>query len=143
MIIRLIGWHEHIWLSLVNGGIMAVGIWLALKKRATADNDIDAYEDGFSIAFWTGVNATIIFTAFMAVWIYQFDPTFQEIVIERWARSYDSGPVLILFSVFLGGLATSVSLALIYMQTLKTSWNTTRTKREVEFLDSDDLVPGE
>ncbi|MEM0587509.1 DUF4199 domain-containing protein [Aequorivita flava] len=128
LLLKLIGFHQYPELSSVNGLIFGFGIYLAMKKYATGKNDFK-YEKGFEVGLFTGGIASIIFTLFMAVYMYQIDTEFAAAIMERWSLEYSLGTLMLILSVLIMSFATTIVLTLAFMQLLKKSWNTQDGKR--------------
>ncbi|CAM3513891.1 DUF4199 domain-containing protein [Aequorivita lipolytica] len=123
LLLKLIGLHQYPILSSVNGLIFGFGIYMAMKKYASGESKFK-YEKGFEVGLLSGGIATIIFTAFMAVYMYQLDTEFSNAIMENWNLEYDAGTLMLVISVLIMGFATSLVLTLAFMQLLKNSWNT-------------------
>jgi Protein of unknown function (DUF4199) len=128
IITKLLGLHKYPVLSAANGVIYGIGILMALKKSKKR-KDRFKYQKGFQVGFMSGAIATLIFVAFMAVYMYQIDTEFSQNILDSWRLNYDSGTFVILISLVLMGMATSLVLTLAFMQLLKDSWNTQEGKR--------------
>jgi hypothetical protein len=118
-----VGLHQYPTLSAVNGLIYGLGIYMAMKKYRDGKNNFK-YEKGFEVGLLSGGIATIIFTIFMAIYMYQIDTEFATVIMERWNLEYDLGTFMLLLTILIMGFATSLVLTLTFMQLLKKSWNT-------------------
>ena len=123
LLLKLMGMHQYPILSAVNGLIYAAGIYMAQKKYSAQKNKLK-YEKGFEVGLLSGGIATIIFTVFMAIYMYQVDTEFAANIMEAWNLEYDLGTLMLLISILIMGFATSLVLTLAFMQLLKNSWNT-------------------
>ncbi|MBK5212263.1 MAG: DUF4199 domain-containing protein [Flavobacteriaceae bacterium] len=123
LLLKLIGLHQYPTLSAVNGLIFGLGIYLALKKYKSRKNNFK-YEKGFEVGLLSGGIASIIFTVFMAIYMYQIDTEFAAGIMKRWNLDYDLGTFMLLFTILIMGFATTLILTLAFMQLLKNSWNT-------------------
>ncbi len=128
LLLKLVGLHQYPVLSAVNGLIYGAGIYLAIKKYNSKKNNLK-YEKSFEVGLFTGGLATIIFTGFMALFMYQIDTEFAANILETWNLEYAMGTLILIMSIGLMGFATSLVLTLAFMQLLKQSWNTTDGKR--------------
>lgn len=127
LLMKLFGLYKYPVLSAFNAVIFGGGI---LRAMQTYKRNVKSYHysDGWQSGFLSGAIATLIFTLFMAVYMYQVDEEFANSILESWGVTYNNGVVMILFSVVLMGLSTSVVLALTYMQLLKESIYPERSK---------------
>jgi hypothetical protein len=123
LILKLIGLHQYPVLSSVNGIIFGLGIYLAMKKYALSKTNFK-YEKGFEVGLFSGGIASILFTLFMAIYMYQIDTEFSTSIMERWNMEYDLGTFMLVLSILIMGFASTLILTLTFMQLLKKSWNT-------------------
>lgn len=123
LLLKLVGLHQYPVLSSVNGLIFGFGIYLAMKSYASR-KDKFKYEKGFQVGLFSGGIASIIFTVFMAIYMYQIDAEFSDAIMERWNVEYDMGTLMLLITILIMGFATTLVLTLSFMQLLKKSWNT-------------------
>ncbi len=123
LILKVIGLHEYPVLSAVNGLVFGLGIYLAMKKYASRKNNFK-YEKGFEVGLFSGGIATLVFTVFIAIYMYQIDTEFSAAIMKRWNLEYDLGTLMLLLSILIMGFATTLILTLTFMQLLKNSWNT-------------------
>lgn len=130
LVLKLVGLHQYPTLSAVNGLIYGFGIYMAMKKYRDRKSKFK-YEKGFEVGLLSGGIATLIFTFFMAVYMYQIDTEFSASIMERWNVEYDMGTLMLLLTILIMGFATTVVLTLSFMQLLKKSWNTQDGNRNV------------
>lgn len=130
LILKLIGLHQYPVLSAVNALVFGAGLYMAMKKYSLQDGDFK-YESGFEVGLLSGGIASIIFTIFMAIYMYQIDTEFAASIMEKWHLEYDSGTLMLLISILIMGFATTLVLTLSFMQLLKKSWNTKDGNRNV------------
>ncbi|TXD83786.1 DUF4199 family protein [Subsaximicrobium wynnwilliamsii] len=128
LIVRLFDLHENPWLRLLNGVVMVAGISLAIKHYKLIDAEGLSYINGIKIGILTGFTATIIFTIFMAIYMFHIDPEFTQTILEDWLRNYDSGAGVLVFIIFLEGMGSSVVLSLALMQFFKKSYQKQQKK---------------
>lgn len=122
LLTKLVGLHQYPVLSAMNGLFIGAGIFFALKKYK-AESTGFAYQDGFQLGLFTGGLATILFSIFMAVYIFQIDAQFAEAVLSSWGIDYNKGSLILVISLVIMGFSTSFVLTLAFMQLLKESWN--------------------
>ena len=123
LILRLFGLHENPWLRLFNGVAMAVGIFYAIKYYKLISGKAFTYVDGFKTGLITGFIATILFTVFMAVYMFHLDPEFTQKLLGEWFNNYGEGAGILVFIILVEGLASTVVLTLAFMQIFKKSNN--------------------
>lgn len=123
LLLKVIGLHQYPVLSSVNGLIYGAGLYMAMKKYSSRKNKFK-YEKGFEVGLLSGGIASIIFTIFMAIYMYQIDTEFAANIMDAWNLEYDLGTLMLLISLLIMGFATTLVLTLAFMQLLKNSWNT-------------------
>lgn len=130
LVVRLFGMHENPWLRLLNGAIMGYGIYAAIRFRRILEGEAFGYYNGFKTGIYTGFLATLVFVAFMAVYMYHVDPSFAGRILESWMEDYNQGPGILLFVLVVEGFASTVVLTLAFMQKFKPSWNLKKTAKK-------------
>ncbi len=90
LLLKLIGLHNYPILSAFNGVIYGAGTLLALKRFKAESESFD-FLNGFQLGLFTGAIATILFSFFMALYIFQIDT--QHMVPDAGSQSL----VLILY----------------------------------------------
>ena len=124
LILRAFSLHENPWLRLANGVFMCLGIYFAIKTYKSISGDEFSYINGTKTALITGFIATVIFTVFMAIYMYQIDSEFAAGILKTWGLEYELGTFMLLLTILIMGFATTLVLTLAFMQLLKKSWNT-------------------
>ena len=129
LVTKLLGWHEYPILSAFNGVIYGAGLYYALQtyKKTTPSF---RYEDGFQLGLFVGGIATILFAAFMAVYVFAIDQEFARAVLDSWGLNFNKGSLIMIVSLIIMGFATTFVLTLAFMQLLKESWNQTAYRSE-------------
>lgn len=122
LLTKLVGLHQYPILSAFNGVIFGAGIFSALKSYKSSTESFK-YQDGFQVGLFVGGLATIIFTAFMAIYIHQIDTEFAKAILDSWGLGYNKGALILILSIFIVGFSTTFILTLAFMQLLKVSWN--------------------
>jgi hypothetical protein len=123
LIVRLLGLHENSWLRLLNGVIVAFGIYKVIKDVKAESGVNFNYFDGFKAGIISGFVATLIFTFFMGIYIFYLDTEFAEKITAMSLGSASTVPVSLLFIILIEGFASTVILSLLFMQKFKPSWN--------------------
>ncbi|QHI37183.1 hypothetical protein IMCC3317_25610 [Kordia antarctica] len=125
LLVRLLGLHENPWLRLLNGVIVAFGIYKVIKDIKAESGASFNYFDGFKAGIISGFVATLIFTFFMGIYIFHIDTEFAEKIMAMSLGSVASEPGLLLFIILIEGFSSTVILSLLFMQKFKPSWNIT------------------
>lgn len=126
LFVRLFDLHENPWLRLLNGVIVAYGIYASIRLRRLLEGDKFNYYNGFRTGLYTGFLATLVFIGFMAVYMFHIDPGFPSRIMDTWMQDYDQGPGILIFVLTIEGLSSTLVLTLAFMQKFKPSWNTTK-----------------
>ena len=122
LLLKLMGLHQYPVLSIVNGLIFGAGIYMALKKYRALRSEM-VFEKGFEVGLFTGGIASIIFTVFMALYMYQIDDEFAYAIMKSWNLETSLGTSMLIISILIMGLVTTLLLTFSFMQLLKRSWN--------------------
>ncbi len=123
LLLKLVGLHQYPILSAANGLIFGAGILLGIKKFKAQSTSFN-YQEGFLLGLFTGGLATILFSAFMAFYIFQIDTQFAHAILDSWGLNYNKGGLIIIVSLVMMGFSTTLVLTLAFMQLFKESWNT-------------------
>ena len=123
LILKIFGLHENPWLRLMNGIVMCLGIYYAIKNYKRRSEADFTYINGAKTGLLAGFISTAIFTLFMAIYMFHLDVAFTEKLLGDWFSDYEVGANILLFIIFIEGLASSVVLSLAFMQLFKKSRN--------------------
>lgn len=123
LILKLMGLHQYPVLSSVNAIFFGAGIYMALKSYRSKVSEIK-FEKGFELGLFTGGIASIVFTVFMALYMYQIDDEFATALLQNWNLETDLGISILVLTILIMGLVTTLLLTFAFMQLLKRSWNT-------------------
>ena len=123
LVVRLFNMHENPWLRLFNGVGMAAGIYFSIRYYKLIAGNEFSYINGIKTALLTGFIATFIFTLFMAIYMFHLDTDFTEKLLGDWFKNYDAGAGILVFIILIEGLASTVVLALAFMQIFKKNYN--------------------
>lgn len=119
---KLFGLHRYAALSILNAVLFGGGIYRAMQTYKR-DNPDFRYQDLWQVGFMSGIIATILFTFFMALYLYHIDTEFAGNMLNGWDINYNTGVLIMLFSMVLMGFSTSIICCLTFMQRFKKSWN--------------------
>lgn|SRR5690606_8400427 len=122
LLIRLIGFHHNIFFSAFNGVIFGFGIYAVIKNLKKKDANMP-YEKGFQAGFMSGAVASILFTGFMAVYMFQLDYEFAEAIMRQWNMEDSFSVYGLILTILIMGIVTSLILTFSFMQLFKKSWN--------------------
>lgn len=124
LLLSLFGLHKNPIFSVLNIVITGTGMFLAIRKFRSEKGAKFKYQKGFMVGLVAGFVATVIFTAFFAIYTTELNPGFKEELITMWETDYFVPIGMLVFTVALMGFATTFVLSLAFMQLLKDSWNT-------------------
>jgi uncharacterized membrane protein len=125
LLLKLIGLHSFPVLSAFNGVIYGAGTLMVIKRYKAESESFD-YLNGFQLGLFTGAIATVLFSFFMAMYIFQIDTQFAHAILDPWGLNYNKGGLIIIVSLVMMGFSTTLVLTLSFMQLLKESWNTSK-----------------
>ncbi len=123
LILSLFGVQTNPVFSLGNGVIVAFGLYRAMKIYKEEKRKEFDYQKGFMTGLLTGFNATLIFTAFFAVYVTNIQTDFLPEMLANWSSHYHVGVGIVVFIAAIMGFATTFVLTLSFMQLFKESWN--------------------
>jgi len=123
LILSIFSVHTNPIFSLGNGFIVAYGLYQAIKNYKLEKGNNFEYQKGFMAGLLTGFNATLLFTAFFAVYVTNIHTDFLPLMLENWSSHYHVGVGIVVFISAIMGFATTFVLTLSFMQLLKDSWN--------------------
>ena len=122
LLTKFLGWHQYPVLSSLNAVIFGGGIFYAIRNYKRDSSSFN-YQEGFQLGLFTGGLATIIFSIFMAIYIFQLDHQFAEAILDSWNLNFNKGALIVIVSLVIMGFSTTFVLTLAFMQLLKDSWN--------------------
>jgi formate-dependent nitrite reductase membrane component NrfD len=123
LLINTLGYGEQSYLSLFNSVIVGVGIFFVIRDVYKNETQFK-YMEGFVAGVKSGFIATLIFTIFMAIYLFEIDP---ELAVELKSQINTAGEGIrfsLLLFILLSGLATSMVTPLLILPLYKKSWNT-------------------
>ncbi len=131
VIIDTIGYGSESYLSFFNAVITGVGLYLVIRAEYMDSADFK-YMDGFLTGIKTGFIATLIYTIFMAIYLFEINPDLAEQLKEQVTIAGDGIEVALLLFIFLSGFATSIVASLLIIPIYKKSWNTREVRKDQE-----------
>ncbi|WP_405370018.1 MULTISPECIES: hypothetical protein [unclassified Nonlabens] len=123
ILIDIIGYAGQSYLSFFNAIIVGAGIYFVIKDVYKNANKFK-YMDGFVAGIKAGFIATILYTIFMAIYLFEIHPELCLELKEQVAIAGEGIEAALLLFIFLSGLATSIVLPLVILPLYKKSWNT-------------------
>lgn len=121
LIIKLLDLHTNPWFRLLNGVVMAYGIFASIKRYKLVSGTTFNYINGFKVAIITGFLATFVFALFMGIYMFHIDTAFMNTLLQDWFQDMNYGGGILIFVIIIEGLASTAILALTYMQIFKNS----------------------
>lgn len=122
LLMKLLGLSDVIELRFLNGLIMAVGVVMAIKALKTFKEGKIGYFQGLGVGIITGVLATIVFAAFMLIYIKAFDDSLLNVLAgnQFFGERMSITPGLVIFMVLmLEGIISGFMISFIAMQWFK------------------------
>ena len=121
--IDIIGFAGQSYLSFFNAIIVGAGIYFVIKDVYKNKSEFK-YMDGFIAGIKSGFIATVLYTIFMAIYLFEIRPEISLELKEQVAIAGEGIEIALLLFIFLSGLATSIVLPLVILPLYKKSWNT-------------------
>ena len=121
-IMKMIGLSHIVELRFLNAVILSFGIVVALRGFRKAKNEHFGYLSGLGLAFLTSLVATLIFSAFMLIYIKTFDNSLLNVLSNNSlvGERISSTPGLVIFMVLmLEGIISGAMIGFIAMQFFK------------------------
>ena len=121
-LMKLVGLVHIVELRFLNGLILAVGVVLAIRSYKKMVEGKISYFKGLATGIITSVVATVVFSAFMVVYIKTAGQDLVEVLsAERYfGERIDSTPGVVIFSVLLlEGVISGLMISFIAMQWFK------------------------
>ena len=129
LLLSLFDLHENPAYSILNIPITGFGIYLSIKSYRQKKGGKFKFQKGFMAGITTGFIATILFTAFFAIYTTELVPGFQERLLTMWESDWFVNIGALVFTVGLMGFVTSLVTTFAIVQLLKPSWNTEDAKK--------------
>jgi hypothetical protein len=130
VLIDLIGYGAQSYLSFFNAVIVGVGIFFVIRDVYKFEKDHFKYMDGFIAGLKAGFIATLIYTIFMAIYLFEINPDLAEDLKKQVTIAGEGIEVALLLFIFLSGIATSAVVPLVILPLYKKSWNTRQVREE-------------
>lgn len=119
LIIKLLDLHTNPWFRLLNGLVMACGIYIAIKRYKLISGTTFNYINGFKVGLLTGFLATFIFALFMGIYMFHLDTAFMNALLKDWFQDMSYGGGILIFVILIEGMASTAILSLTFMQVFK------------------------
>lgn len=126
LVLSLFGLHTNVFYSLFNGVITGFGIYEGIKYERIARGSQFTYTIGFKTGLVIGFVATLIFTAFFALYSTEINSAFLAELSSVWFKDFRNFEAIVFFTVAIMGFATTLVLTLSFMQLFKSSNNPKR-----------------
>lgn len=121
LILKLMEIHTIPWFRLLNGLVMASGIYLAIKHYKSVSGNSFNYTNGFKVGVVSGFIATFVFALFMGIYMFHIDVEFMNTLLKDWFRDMNYGGGILIFIIIIEGLSSTAVLTLMFMQIFKNS----------------------
>jgi hypothetical protein len=122
LLMKLIGLERIIELRFLNGVIMAVGVTLAIRGYKKFREGNIGYFSGLGVGIITAIIGTVVFAAFMVVYIKTFDHRLLEVLAgdQYFGDRLTITPGVVIFTVLmLEGVISGFMISFIAMQWFK------------------------
>lgn len=124
LIIATIGIADKVYLSFLNAPIMALGLYLIIRRIFKEQPRTFKYMDGFLSSLASGFLISVLFTVFMAIYLLELNPTLVQEMSTSLPLATGTDEVGLLLFIFLSGVSTAIVSSLLIIPIFKQSWNT-------------------
>ncbi|WP_300980288.1 DUF4199 domain-containing protein [Nonlabens sp.] len=134
LIINSFGLATQSYLSFFNAIIVGIGIFLVIRDIHRNKDEFEYFE-GFVAGIKSGFVATLIFTVFMAIYLFEIDLELAQELKKQISTAGTDIEFALLIFILLSGFATSVVTPLLILPIYEKSWNTKETRGKQKPLD--------
>ena len=99
LVIKLLDLHTNPWFRLLNGVVMAYGIFASIKRYKLVSGTTFNYINGFKVAIITGFLATFVFALFMGIYMFHIDTAFMNTLLQDWFQDMNYGGGILIFVI--------------------------------------------
>lgn len=128
LLLSLFGLHINPAYSIFNMIILGAGLYFAITRYKESKGGKYRFQKGFMVGLTTGFIATVLFTAFFAVYA-ELDPDFLNELITMWETDWFVSIGMVIVTVALMGLASTVVITFAWNQLLKNTRNTSEGQK--------------
>lgn len=119
VVMRLIGFGNHVELRLLNVFILGIGVFYALKKFKQSHQDHLNYFRALVTGVATGAVGSSVFAAFMFAYL-MLDPSLMQSIIENETMGRYLNPYMISFIVLLEGVFSGLLVTFVLINYVTT-----------------------
>lgn len=119
LLMRILEFHHHVELRLVNLIILSVGIYYCLNKFKSTHNDHINYFRGLITGVATGAVGSVLFAIFMFLYM-QLDKDLMQSIIDNEPMGHYLNPYIASFIVALEGLFSGMLVTFLLMNSVNT-----------------------
>ena len=119
IVMRLLDFHHHVELRLVNLVFLTFGIYYALKKFKSSHEDHLNYFRGLITGVATGAIGSVLFAAFMFLYM-QLDKDLMQSIIDNEPMGHYLNPYIASFIVALEGVFSGMMVTFLLMNSVNT-----------------------
>jgi C4-dicarboxylate transporter len=118
LLMKVVGWVHVVELRVLNLFIMAIGIYLALKKfRQTDINQQFNYMRAFFLGVTTSIFASFIFAVFLFIYVGLIDHALMKAIVEKEPMGRYLNPYVVSFIVAVEGILSGILVTFIIINT--------------------------
>lgn len=128
MAVALMGGANQVYLSFLNAPIVAIGLYLIIRNIYREQPSNFRYMDGFLSGLASGFLISVLFTAFMALYLLEINPELIQQMNTSLPIATGTSVFGLLLFIFLSGVSTAIVSSLLIIPIFKQSWNTKETR---------------
>ncbi|QJP35899.1 DUF4199 domain-containing protein [Nonlabens sp. Ci31] len=129
LIINTLGFAAQSYLSFFNAVIVGIGIFFVIRDTHKNKEEFKYFE-GFVSGIKSGFVATLIFTVFMAIYLFEIDLELAQELKKQITTAGEGIEFALLLFILLSGFATSIVMPFLILPIYQKSWNTKKTRRQ-------------
>jgi len=121
MLMKLLGLAHILELRFFNFIIIAIALFISIRKYKERLHEREFYLKGLGEGMMVTAVTTVLFGVFMGFYLAYMDPALMETIKSTASVGRYLDPLMVVFSIFLEGMASGAIMTFAIMQYLKTN----------------------
>jgi len=130
MLMKVLGLAHVLELRFFNFIIIATALFISIRKYKERLHEREFYLKGLGEGMMVTATTTVIFGIFMGFYLAYMDPALMDIIRAESSFGRYLDPLMVVFSIFLEGMASGAVITFAIMQYLKTN-GTIVTRKDI------------
>lgn len=140
MLMKVLGLAHILELRFFNFVIIAIALFISIRKYKERLHEREFYLKGLGEGMMVTATTTVIFGVFMGFYLAYMDRALLETIKTTASVGEYLDPLMIVFSIFLEGMASGAVITFAIMQYLKTN-GTVMTRKDVREAETGTSTP--